>query len=78
MFHPQEFFKVVVVADSSGQLSSSAYIVSQEALVAEGNDLDESVLEVGGSLGGSHIHQHATNHNLPCKTSHACRLIAPY
>jgi hypothetical protein len=47
----QAFFKVVVVRDASGELHSSAYIVSQEALVAEGKHLDnppdESLVEVG-------------------------------
>jgi hypothetical protein len=46
----QEFFKVVVVADDDGQLRSSAYIVDQRALVAEGGDLpDEAMsIQVGG------------------------------
>jgi hypothetical protein len=50
----QEFFKVVVVADDERQLRSSAYIVSQKALVEEGGDLPDealygvSMLQVGG------------------------------
>jgi hypothetical protein len=40
----QEFFKVVVVADTERQLRSSAYIVSQQALVKVGGDLPDEAM----------------------------------
>jgi uncharacterized membrane protein len=40
----QEFFKVVVVADTERQLRSSAYIVSQKALVEVGGELPDEAM----------------------------------